>query len=375
MQIEQTNYSDGAEFDFEAITWDDKKVQGSRRVANGTLDIAIGELCTSFEFRPPRVWFDDKTINRVLIFGFARDETAKFIEFARSMEEIKASAINDIEEAEAEYLATIERAEKAETSRVEALKEVNNLKSQADRQRHSIRRLESERTDLTTKIDSSKDILSKNQIDLEATRAELSTKTQEREALNKDISESTAKLNELKANIDLFPSELSAFVAQGTRNNRTYFWLAMIPIAIIGAMFFLLISGSVDLTTKITEDQNVNLSALIVSRMPYVFVAIAIIAACYKIARAFILELLNVNRQRLNLTKVSIIAKEVSHASEHELTLTDRDIYDLRLRLKMDLLKDHLKGYISPEFEPMVPRTITSYFPNLVRGKSQEGSE
>lgn len=376
IRIEQSNYSDGADFDFEAVSWDKKKIEGSRRVDDGTVDIWIDDFCDSFEFRPPRSWFDGKTINRVLIFGFGRNETGKFIEFAHAIDNVKVSAISEIEAAQSDYISTIERAEKAEANRADAVKEINTLKSQADRQRSSIRRLESERADLTTKIDSSKDILSKNQIDLDAIRIELSTKTKERENISNDISEFTAKLHELRANIDLFPSELSSFVAQGTRNNRTYFWLAIIPIILIGAMFGLLISGAVELTTKITENQNININALIVSRMPYVLVAVAIITACYKISRAFILEILNVNRQRLNLTKISIIAKEVSHAAESELTLTDSEIYNLRLRLKMDLLKDHLKGYISPEFEPMVPRTITSYLPEFPKVKSRsDGTE
>ena len=66
------------------------------------------------------------------------------------------------------------------------------------------------------------------------------------------------------------------------------------------------------------------------------------------------------DRQRLNLTKVSIIAKDVSNSIELDLGLSEEEKYHKRLALKMDLLRDHLKTYISSEFSPSMPSTITS---------------
>lgn len=191
-------------------------------------------------------------------------------------------------------------------------------------------------------------------------KTELDNLSNRRELISSEITTKKDDLSKLKANLDLFPSELSDFVRQGARNTKTLFWLAAAPIAVIVGMFALLISGAVDLSTKITTSQNINIEALIVSRMPYVFVAVTIVTACYKIARAFIVELININRQRLNLTKISIIAKDVSNSSEFNLDLNENEIYNLRVRLKMDLLRDHLKNYVSPEFEPMIPEEITS---------------
>src|SRR5690554_1057353 len=56
------------------------------------------------------------------------------------------------------------------------------------------------------------------------------------------------------------------------------------------------------------------------------------------------------NEQRLNLTKISIIAKDVSDASEDGLSMDDAARYEHRTHLKMDLLRSHLKGYLAEEY-------------------------
>lgn len=56
-------------------------------------------------------------------------------------------------------------------------------------------------------------------------------------------------------------------------------------------------------------------------------------------------------QQRLNLTKISIIAKDVSDASEDDLSLDDAARYEHRTHLKMNLLREHLKGYLAEDYE------------------------
>ncbi len=185
----------------------------------------------------------------------------------------------------------------------------------------------------------------------------------EKTRVTAEIESLNTKLSQLRANIDLFPTELESFVSQGSKNTRTLFWLSAAPIGIIGVMFFLLISGAVDLTTQIDPEDKVNIGALIASRTPYVVVALAIITSCYKIAKFFMLELIEINRQRLNLTKIGIIAKDVSNAAESGLDISEVEKYTLRVRLKMELLKDHLKGYISSNIDVHLPNVLTGPSP------------
>jgi len=70
--------------------------------------------------------------------------------------------------------------------------------------------------------------------------------------------------------------------------------------------------------------------------------------------------MVKINHQRLSLTKISIIAKDVAHASEAGLDLSDEDLFKLRSDLKMQLLRDHMKEYISKDFKIQLPNQIIS---------------
>jgi hypothetical protein len=362
--INETNYPEFSKFEIE-VTNDDGEVLKSNVPPSGSkVQLIVNCFCKSVRFRPPKSYsFQSKTIDSVEIFGFEKSNVGRFLQFARDIDALKDNAIAQIEKRESAYQLKIEEAEKAEARANEAKKETSALKSQADRQRTMIRQLESERADLTTKVGVLEDTLKNNNRLLDAIRYELDNKTKTKKSLDEEVYGLNSKLSELRANLDLFPSELESFVTQGRKNTRTLFWLALTPIVVIVIMFGILISGAADLTTKIDPEGKINIVALVASRTPYLAVALAIITACYKIARVFIFELIEINRQRLNLTKVSIIAKDISAASETGLELSEVERYGLRVRLKMELLKDHLKGYISPDFQISLPTKITNYLP------------
>ena len=86
--------------------------------------------------------------------------------------------------------------------------------------------------------------------------------------------------------------------------------------------------------------------------------------------RAFFNELIKINRQRLNLTKISIIAKDVSASAEQGLDLTSEQIYRLRTESKMSLLREHLKEYISSDVEQKLPERPFSWLPGSQSAES-----
>ena len=69
---------------------------------------------------------------------------------------------------------------------------------------------------------------------------------------------------------------------------------------------------------------------------------------------------MNNNRQRLSLTKVSIIAKDISQAAESGLKLSDEQIYANRLKVKMALLSEHINHLITTEPELIFPENLFS---------------
>ena len=98
-------------------------------------------------------------------------------------------------------------------------------------------------------------------------------------------------------------------------------------------------------------NESASICSILIKRMPYVIIATRIITASYKLARVFVAEIMRINQQRLNLSKISIIATDASNTSQGRLTdLSDCELCELWTDLKMQLLRDHLKEYLSSDF-------------------------
>ena len=358
--VTHNNYTDYLTFNARIVSYNDQVVEFEAKPDENKVIFKVNSLAKSFAFLPPRSIFSNKSINLVEVFGFQETDVSEYFGYLTAINSVKQKSLASIEAKEVGYNAVIAKAAASAQELSANQANIAELKSQSDRLKSGIRRLESQRDDLTAQNSSQSAALKDAQIQLTDTNDNLRRTMSERSLLQDEVAELSTNLKELKSNIDLFPNELESFVKQGSKNNRTYFWLALAPITLIVVIFVLLISGAVDLTTKITDSQNINIQALVVSRFPFVIVAIAVITACYKLSRAFTLELMNVNRQRLNLTKISIIAKDVSNSIEFDSNMTEDEKYQKRLALKMDLLREHLKTYISTDFNPTMPSTITS---------------
>ncbi|MEQ8432175.1 MAG: hypothetical protein RLN94_05645 [Roseovarius sp.] len=185
----------------------------------------------------------------------------------------------------------------------------------------------------------------------------LKERNAERSALATEIADMKQELRSLQDDINMFPTEISGFVSQAAQNTKSYWWLALVPIGLLVIMAALLVVNAANLTTVIDEHENARIFSILATRIPYVLITTAIIGAAYKLAAMLIREVMRINQQRLNLSKISIIATDVSKASEEGLeSLTDEDIFALRTRLKMDMLRDHMKDYLSKDFAASISR-------------------
>lgn len=363
IRINVTGYSEYDRFIIET-----KNVHGETRKfhatpQDGKVYADVDELCKRISFEPPRAWFRQPMLHSVELFGFKDSETKEFITFAVDLDELKSDAINEIKAAQSEAQKVIDRS-------VEAQANIDSLNSQIGDAKSALAAVQADNKTATNSLN---EIIAKTGAtakQLEATEERLANlhgdikvETQKKEQLQAEIVASEGRLRELEGNINLFPSEISGFVNQAGSNNRLYLHYAIGPLIIICAMFFLLISGAVDLTTVITTNKDVNLAAILVSRAPYVAVASAIIYASYRIAKIFITEVMNINRQRLSLTKVSIIAKDISQAAETGLNLTMNQVYANRLKVKMALLSDHIRHLINTEPELLFPENLFPIVP------------
>ena len=312
--------------------------------------VQINQFITKFSVEPPKKFFGNQFLTSVQIQGLDSNEFAKISKQVGTAENFKRSAIEKCKE----RLAVVTSKEA----------EVDSLDQKITELSENIEELEEKKTDLDGAINQAqekleaeeratgakKQELSELSARLESAASTIEQKTGERKQLSTEITQAKAELRDLEENINLFPTEISGFVSQGASNIRRYTFLAAIPIILIALV-------TVDLFWKASElshlgnlPANISIWEVLIARIPYVLACGAIVASSYKLARVFISEIIRINEQRLNLTKVSIVAKDVSDASEDGLDLDDADLYEHRTHLKMDLLRSHLKGYLADDY-------------------------
>ena len=187
-------------------------------------------------------------------------------------------------------------------------------------------------------------------------------KTKQANSLNTDIEDKKKELKQLKDDINQFPTEFSGFVTQGGKNVASYRNFSYIPIALILGLTAFLFWGTADLSAKYKAMPEMDLYTMLASRIPFALISGGIIIASYKLAKFLIEEIMKINRQRLNLTRVGIIANDITDTSIVGLDLNDNEIFELRTKLKMDMIRSHLKTLISDDYEYNIELSVWEKF-------------
>ncbi|QLC22942.1 hypothetical protein HFP51_12555 [Parasphingopyxis sp. CP4] len=350
------NYNSVADFEFTYVDLDGLQHKTEISPRNNVIRQSINRFVKEVAFRPPRRRLSRGKIVGVTLYGFAQSDASKFGEFVDDLERQREEVLTEFERKQDETLSALTELRDRETTRDQLEEEIALAKSQLQDTNTDLGKARSRRDEAIARIESLEQSIRENNQKIEDQKNRIGEISDIRSKLARSIIKKDSRVKSLTADINLFPSELSDFVSQGAKDIRFYTGLAAIPIIVIAIMFVILVSGAVDLTTKITGEDDLNILAILISRMPFVVVAVTIITACYYLARMFILEMVRVNRQKLSLSKIGIIAKDISYSVEDELDMSVDEKYSKRLTLKMDMLRDHLKDYLSRDFEPSLPR-------------------
>lgn len=315
----------------------------------------IDQLVIAISFTPPSISLSNTLIKRIEVSGIEINQTRSFLRHIFFVESRKKEALALIDK---ELRSTLEqRAVLAalQSTRDGLAAEADRLKLLTNAEEKKLLTLGQKIKDRSNKLN---DLRSENeQMDHEINKLKrnINNLDHEKSDLESLIKIHRNEFKELNNQVNIFPSEISGFASQGRRDVRLYSSLCFIPLLIISIVTYQLFQGAVNLTTIVTSEKEFNIAALIASRAPFVLTAIAIVSVCYYIARMLILKCVRVNRQKLNLTKISVVAKDISYSVENGISISDDEKYARRMRLKMDLMRDHLREYISKDFEPSLP--------------------
>lgn len=199
---------------------------------------------------------------------------------------------------------------------------------------------------------------------------EISKGKEQLTALAKSTSEAERKLNGLLNNANLFSEEFSSFAEHGARQARVFLLLSIVPLIIVSTLTLQLLSGAADLSVKYIKEPNLDLLTVFTTRIPYLLVCTSILAVCYSILKFLLNRISAIYAERLDFSKIGIIAKEVSTASASGLGLTHSQLLDARTYLKIEMLKSYLSGNIGTFTYPRLNGNIIEKMKEIQRSRT-----
>ena len=343
--IETDGYSERDQFTFIFHNLNEENSQERIGNNNGVFSGKINRFCTGFRFKPDSKYtiFQSQSIKKIVVQGYLPEE---FIELEKSISLIDEREIEIDEKYQGLSDRQIEAQSKIEELNLAIASLSKNQKDITSEIGETQSQLDSVKSELTTSSSLSSELGSKNE-DLES---EINRRRENRRSLEDEISINENQLSKIKTEIGLFPSEISGFVQEGSRGIRNYLFYATPFIAIIFYVTYQLFSNAVDLT-HVFKNKEINIWAIFLTRLPFVIVAVTILQVCGLVVSRFFNEIIQINKQRLNLSKLSIVAKDVTTASTAELNLDSDQKFHMETHLKMELLREHIKYYLGENYE------------------------
>ncbi|AUJ64534.1 hypothetical protein B9057_09545 [Aestuarium zhoushanense] len=331
IELEFSNYDSWNDVIFELQYVDGSPKEEKCKFNSNPLVLSPKRLVSKISFKPEAKNFSKPTLNSLRVYGFTGEEFKKFEGFVADYDRRMSELL------EKEQLKTeLESGVKSRQERIEQLnREIGQSKAELAK--------------ISSDIEASKNNFSERQDDLASIKTAISGDRKIQASLLKEIKDAQKELNELKEELRIFPSEISGFVREGNRNIFWYVILSIPFVIILSIILRSLFSSAIDLT-QLWKSEDVDVWVIFLTRLPFVIVAITLIEACgYIIGRLFF-EIVRINRQRLEFSKLSIIAKDVTTAAASKSEIDDTAQFEAETELRMNLLREHMKSYNEGDF-------------------------
>jgi hypothetical protein len=328
-------YENWHEVDFEVF-----HIDGTNHIQTVKFDgsfskLSVGKLATGFKFRPSERFslLTTPKIVRVTVTGLSLEEFHAY-EWAVKDHDDRARRLSEKEVLLADIDSKIATAQ-SEKASLES--EVGKSRAEAETLTASLLSIRAS----IAEVEAKRDVISGDIRYLET----------ERDTIRSDLVKAAGELKTLREELKIFPSEIAGFVREGNRSINWFIGISVPFAIIIGLVTYSLFSSAVDLTQIYKKDPTIEIWTVFLTRIPFVLVSLAILEVCGYIVGRLVFEIIRINRQRLNLSKLSIVAKDVASASANGLDFDKNEVYEKEVRLKMDLLREHMKEYIGQEFQ------------------------
>ncbi|KPD10250.1 hypothetical protein, partial [Phaeobacter sp. 11ANDIMAR09] len=309
-----------------------KEIRVEKTPSNDIFRVNPGAFIVGFSFKPDYA-FDAKTLTAIRLRGYPNSD---FKELETALYSIDKKLTEIVDENHTLQLLKEDDEEKTE-QRASLEREISELKDKKEESQ----RLEAEASER----------LASSMARLKDRRSEVANAQETLRELQSDIKKAETDLRRVTKEVRLFPVDQEGFVREGGRNIKNYLLMSIPFVAIICLISYNLLAGAVELSVLInTDDIKIDVWTIFLTRIPFVLLAITLLEVCGYAVGRFIFEMIKINRQRLDIAKLSIIAKDVSDASGYNTDLNDEDLWERNTSLKMELLREHLKEEVGETF-------------------------
>lgn len=286
-------------------------------------------------------------INKVCFYGLDPDKLSEAIESVKTLASLKKN-ISDLEEKIKSE--NNEKLEKIAAAKLDLEESHANLDALIEGKRTELSGLEhmiegryAELRERILEVDQKAAEHTNLSRDIEAKKSHKSSLESEIEGLNSLRSNLSAAVRSLQENKSLFTDEIASYAKQGSSNIFMYFCIILTPLAILGFMSWELLSNAADLAKTAGGNSISQAFSYLIARVPYAVVSITIIFACYEVVKHIFEKIFYIHKDRLKLSSLSILAKDMTDAARLDLDLSDEEIYEMRVKARMDLIKWHIQ--------------------------------
>lgn len=305
-----------------------------------------------FGLRPDQPWsiLKSQYISRIDARGLEQKSFFEILMIYENVEREKAKIEDSLSRYFSKAKQSVEEITKNSSKVSEQKTEIKTLSGKIAKLTEEVSQLSEKRDEINTRIEVGTTVEKERNERVQAIGISINNLNIDRKSLSENILKEERALKELKSEINLFPTEIAGYVGQGKKNITLYAWLSAVPMLIIAFVTYRLFQNAEKLLDFNISVSTYDVIKYLLSRSPYVAVSAAVLGICYSVIRGLFSEIVNINRRRQELFKISIIATDVSYASQYGMKLDDDKIYELKTQTKMELLKEHLKMNIGDDF-------------------------
>lgn len=311
----------------------------------GKIVFSLNTICTSITLRANRRAFAKRTdISDLRVLGITLSELLEAeslykvvkddrISYENHIQHLKDSLIqqkNEIANLTQNYVDLIAEKEEEENRLESCIKE---LTDEIANKENNITKLDVETRVKNNEILSIKQSIDSETKNLTEEKRSLAS-TQEAHDLLKQ------RYVQLEKQVNLFPDTLEGFTKRAYKNKLTYLSLTAIPLLIFFSICVIAWCSAkkfADMTTLTNLEQAY---IILIQRIPFSIIVISLASMCIAFIYKMVNQLNETQQQEINLSKISILAKDISDAETNGLEEAEKQ--EQRLQTKLFLIQQYL---------------------------------